>query len=407
MLGHNRPSFDDVVQESLARGLLLTIKDAYTALSRDPRAEKRHFRVLAEIIDCLNFNDIDAKGIAWPGRKYLARQSADIMRPEGYSEATIAKTIAELLAWGYLAHDRRAPPAGGRAVSHYTVRKPSIEDLKAEIDAWVREQREGSAKRPFPGRDKRQAATSPNVATEPVEERPLSTSVVADDDRPLFVGPPDEELPLSVNHGERPLSDKADGECVLPADGECVLPTVTSRGTSREEDRGPTGSSPAPATSIAGPELSSAGQGTLAASPPTIAPDVSEVELAVAEYNAMAEHYGWTRCRVLTSKRRDRLNERLRDIRGLVPFKLALSAIPRDRFLMGRKAPRPGEEPFKLTLDRLLQTDGGMGDVLARLIDLAADDGPSASSNTPQIHDLDDAFARLRLEDDETGQWQY
>jgi hypothetical protein len=61
-LGHNQPSFDEVVQESLARRLLLTIKDAYTMLSRDPRAEKRHFRVLAEIIDCLNFNDVDGCG---------------------------------------------------------------------------------------------------------------------------------------------------------------------------------------------------------------------------------------------------------------------------------------------------------------------------------------------------------
>jgi hypothetical protein len=379
ILSHNRPSFDDIVQENLARGLLLTIKDAYTTLSRDPRAEKRHFRVLAEIIDFMNFKEIDAKGMAWPGRKRLAEKSADAMRPDGYSEATIAKTIAELLAWGYLAHDRRAPPGGGRAKSHYTVRKPSIEDLKAEIDAWVRAQRQGAAKRPFPGRDERQAATSPSLERKPDEERPLSARSSADDDPPLFVGPPDEELPLSVNHEERPLSDKADGECVLPADGECVLPTVTSRGTSREEDP---------------------------ASAPAATPDISEVELVVAEYNAMAEHYGWTRCRVLTSKRRDRLIERLRDIGGLESFKLALSAIPRDRFLMGRKAPRPGEEPFKLTLDRLLQTDGGMGDVLARLIDLGADDG-RGSTFAPQTNDLDDAFARLRREDDESGQWQY
>ena len=30
MIGHNQPSFDDIVQENLARGLLLGIKDAYT-----------------------------------------------------------------------------------------------------------------------------------------------------------------------------------------------------------------------------------------------------------------------------------------------------------------------------------------------------------------------------------------
>src|SRR5262245_58757881 len=286
MLGHNQPSFDDIVQESLARGLLLTIKDAYTTLSRDPRAEKRHFRVLAEIIDCLNFNEIDAKGMAWPGRKYLAQQSADAMRPDGYSEATIAKTIVELLAWGYLAHDRRAPPSGGRALSHYTVRKPSIEDLKAEIDAWVREQRQGSAKRPFPGREERQAAT--NVASGPVEERPLSASSAADDERPLFVSPPDGEPPLFVNHEERPLFDRADGECVLPADEECVLPTVTSkRGTSRE-------STPTP-TAEKGHGLHH-GRGTPASG--TAPPD--EVELAVASYNDAAYAHSFTPCGKLT-----------------------------------------------------------------------------------------------------------
>jgi hypothetical protein len=90
VVGHNQPSFDDNVRGNLARGLLLTIKDAYITLSRDPRAEKRHFRVLGEIIDCLNFNEINAKGMAWPGRKYLARHSADALRTEGYSEARAA-----------------------------------------------------------------------------------------------------------------------------------------------------------------------------------------------------------------------------------------------------------------------------------------------------------------------------
>jgi hypothetical protein len=361
MIGHNQPSFDDIVQESLARGLLLTIKDAYTTLSRDPRAEKRHFRVLAEIIDRLNYHEIDAKGMSFPGRKYLARQSADAMRPDGYSEATIAKTIVELLAWGYLAHDRRAPPSGGRAVSHYALRKPSIEDLKAEIDAWVRAQREESAKRPFPDRKERPAPA--------VGERPLSAKSAADDERPLFVGPPNGELPLSVNHGERPLSDRADGECVLPADGECVLPTVTSsKRTSRREgsgSRGTEGSGSLPEWRGAPAAASPAPAGAADASA------VDEVDLAASAYNEMAERHGWTQCRALTRGRRNRLSERLKDIGGLESFKLALSAISNDDFLMGRKTPRPGERPFRLDIDRLMQTNGNMGDVLAKLVDAA------------------------------------
>jgi hypothetical protein len=55
-------------------------------------------------------------------------------------------------------------------------------------------------------------------------------------------------------------------------------------------------------------------------------------------------------------------------------FKLALTVIPGDDFLMGRKPPRPGEKPFKLNLDRLLRTSDTMGDVLAGLVDCALDD---------------------------------
>jgi hypothetical protein len=38
---------------------------------------------------------------------------------------------------------------------------------------------------------------------------------------------------------------------------------------------------------------------------------------------------------------------------------------------MGRAAPRPGQQPFRLDLDFLLTTRSGLGDVLAKLLDLA------------------------------------
>ena len=40
---------------------------------------------------------------------------------------------------------------------------------------------------------------------------------------------------------------------------------------------------------------------------------------------------------------------------------------------MGRVRPKPGQNPFKLDIDYLLQTDGKSGDVLARFIDVAGD----------------------------------
>ena len=100
-------------------------------------------------------------------------------------------------------------------------------------------------------------------------------------------------------------------------------------------------------------------------------------------YNTAAEAHGWTVCRSLTSPRAKRLVGRLRDIGGLEAFKRALSAIPRNDFLMGRLPPRPGEKSaFRLDLAYLLQTDGKSGDVLAKLIDAAGDAAPGPQSGS-------------------------
>lgn len=230
MIGHNKPSFDEIVEENIRRGLLLTIKDAYQALSRDPRAEKRHFRVLAEIIECMNISDFGAaRGLAWPGRRKLAEMTADEMRPDGYSEATIAKTIQELMTWGFIVQDRRPPISGGRPLSHYSIGRPSVEDLQAEISAWVREQRKPDNRRPFPARNG-ERPLSVNENGEPalsVNKSEQNQQVAHSEERPLSAQI-NGEAPLSANHqgvenvdkndnGERPLSGN---------NGECVLPTV-------------------------------------------------------------------------------------------------------------------------------------------------------------------------------------
>jgi len=50
-------------------------------------------------------------------------------------------TDHELMTWGYLASIRKAPDTGGRALAHYTVIKPTKEQLLAAIAAHVMAQR--------------------------------------------------------------------------------------------------------------------------------------------------------------------------------------------------------------------------------------------------------------------------
>jgi hypothetical protein len=102
-----------------------------------------------------------------------------------------------------------------------------------------------------------------------------------------------------------------------------------------------------------------------------IAADAVDVDAAHAAYNEAARMHGFEQCRVLTMSRRKRLMARLVDIGGLAAFERALSAIPQDNFLMGCVTPKPGQAPFKLNIIRLLQTEGGLGDVLANLLDRA------------------------------------
>lgn len=96
--------------------------------------------------------------------------------------------------------------------------------------------------------------------------------------------------------------------------------------------------------------------------------DVAEAALAI--YNKAAVHFNFSLCESFTEKRRARLIKRIEDIGGVENFRQALRAIGKDSFLSG-KVSRPGHAPFRLDFDRLLSTDSKMGDVLARLFDLA------------------------------------
>jgi len=99
--------------------------------------------------------------------------------------------------------------------------------------------------------------------------------------------------------------------------------------------------------------------------------DLALTDKAIAAWNAAAVQHGFVRVTASTEKRRRRLLERLADIGGLQNFELALSAVPSVPFLMGQITPRSGEGPFKFEFEHLLQTEGKLGDVLAKLIDKA------------------------------------
>lgn len=107
-----------------------------------------------------------------------------------------------------------------------------------------------------------------------------------------------------------------------------------------------------------------------------------EGETALEIYNKAAEHFGFARCHSFTDARRKRLAKRIVDIGGVEQFRSALNALamtdPFNDFLLGRAKPRPGEQPFRLDFDRLLQSEGNLGDVLARLRDLSATSGDPA-----------------------------
>lgn len=109
--------------------------------------------------------------------------------------------------------------------------------------------------------------------------------------------------------------------------------------------------------------------------------DETILDAALSAYNASAIELGFSRCLSLTDGRRTALTKRLLDIGhgdasvGVEKFREALSAIPRWSFLAGREKPRDGRAPFKLDLERLLSTGSGLGDVLAKLMDLFGEHG--------------------------------
>lgn len=107
--------------------------------------------------------------------------------------------------------------------------------------------------------------------------------------------------------------------------------------------------------------------------------DIALSNRAVELYNEFAIRLKFTRSQVVDPQIRLRLLGRIRDIGGIDQFKTALTAIELSPFLMGKIPARPNESPFRLDLERLLQNGGGLGNVLVRLINMAAERGDVAA----------------------------
>jgi hypothetical protein len=200
----NAHTFDAIVRENLGRGLLLTQRDVLINATRDPRLARRHRLALASLIEHTNTNS----GTAYPGWRALADATSWYDHEwvvRHYTQDGIGKTISELVEFGYLAAIRRAPVGGGRALSHYTIVKPSSEELRAQISHYILKIRQ------------QQYSTK---AQSGFRADPTPVGSVSD---PTFLG--------SVSG-----SDPTPPGGVRPADPTPVVPTGTRReGTRREE----------------------------------------------------------------------------------------------------------------------------------------------------------------------------
>ena len=249
------------------------------------------------------------------GMAYPGRRS--LSERTGYSEGTIGTTIRELRAWGYVVSERRQPATGGRYLEHYVVTRPTLEDLQTAITAHViAHRRKAEAARTDPGR---QRFTMPNV----------NPALHVKDG--IHVNP---VLTLHVNP---------------------VVATVTSKRTCSGDRVDESGNRAGECRS----ERSS----------------LSDAAFDLFDEIA-AGRFGFSEARSRTESRRSRLTKRLKEIGGLDAWRRALEALQHDDFLSGRTR-RQDRGPFDI--DILLQTQGKMGDVLARLIDLAAKVGNPAN----------------------------
>lgn len=270
-------------------------------------------------------------GLAFPGSSRLAQEIVNYLNnlPSQYRLPALDNATTLVRQCGYAVTEKRAPPRGGRAVTHYAITYPTPEEKRAAIDAYLLWQQKQRAKR----------------ATRTKHRPDLIPAMRSAD-------------PTTGVRSEANLTGamRSDGADLIASRGSDLIASMKKQVP----------------LSITEPERRNPKTMGLGKRSPQEG-DKASIEEALSAYNEAAAMHGFSPCSAPTDARRKRLAKRLQDIGGVDAFKLALSALPSDDFLMGRVRPKSGQTPFKLDIDKLMQTDGGMGDVLARLIDAAGD----------------------------------
>lgn len=217
-IGHNGgPTFADVVADNLQTGLYWAQRDCLIRAVRDPALSHRHRLVVAELIAMSN----STTGVCFPGRRALAEAT-------GYTEAGIAKTIYELVEWGYVVSERRAPEPGRRPLAHYSIVKPTAEDLQAAITAHIQAIR--SASEMAPAGNVIRFPTLPQDVTLPATDvTPRGNDTPGRNVTPRGNVRNSEIEKTEQNQGT--LSDVTPTGNVTP-----VVPTVTSSSSSNKKD---------------------------------------------------------------------------------------------------------------------------------------------------------------------------
>lgn len=315
---------------------------------------------------------------------------ATLARDQGVSVDTVQRAALELERRGFIARSHRGIGGGGRFADEYHLLMRDENRTTAAFDA-TDESRNQHERKPQPARTKaavvRSTVELPLTASDCHPPTPraggLAGEVASQSTQSSKVDP----FAGSLFEG---IDDDSPAE---PTSAEAAAPVVD----------------PAPATDPVLVAPAPAAKREPRKSRKAVAV-VDEATLLAARdaYNVAAAAQGFTRCVVLTDKLRDRLSARLLDIGGgdpalgLAHFREALSAIARDEFLSGRIPSKTGKQPFRMDLERLLQTDGGLGDVLARLINLGST--PHISAYTQIWPSSDEAWSELILKN-ANGHW--
>ena len=392
----SKQTLDEAAAANAGPGRHLHRQRALTAAIFDSRLGDTPMAVklLAAVIDCSN----SQTGTAFPGNERLALEIyIDLQRlpPEAREDAlqravASVKNFATLLGQcGYMVTQRRAPPGGGRAVAHRAVTHPDREEMLAALDIHQRWQEQENARKA----DAKKRTDQGHAAHD------LSYGNGARDLRTDGYGHAPHDLKAAEVTRRQKLRSRADTKngpphSILNPDLYLTpLSGADAPGGVGVEEEGFSGGAPDQGGAQPDSAPPSAKVGTCKPASSGTDDDVPPVALsppaqaALDAYNAAAAVHGFTPCKQPTDVQAKRLEKRLKGIGGLGRFKRALSALPLDDWLMGRVKPKDGGKPFRLSLDRLLQTDGPrMGDVLGGLLGLA--DGRDAASGGAASTDL-------------------